>query len=45
MKPIALILSVIGVLLLHAASPLDEIPGTNLVYTATETDAAISNPL
>lgn len=42
MKPIALILSVIGVLLLHAASPLEEIPGTNLVYTATETDALIS---
>ena len=43
MKPLALILSVIGVLLLHAASPLEEIPGTNLIYTATETDAAISN--
>ena len=41
MKPLALILSLIGVLLLHAALPLEEIPGTNLVYTATETDAAI----
>lgn len=41
LKALTLTLSLLGVLLLPAASPLEEIPGTNLVYTAAETDAAI----